>query len=176
MDSLSRRIYVKALALASMFGAMSFAIRKFEMLVIPMPVWPLKMDLRGIPALVGACLVPVYYAWFIGWAASGFDFLLEFGVDFTGWIPACVVCSWLFRRLKKPLSRYPLLNPSFAILLGQIAGTLCFLIPFMYVYTKPLDQFYMILVILLGRVVLTFIGAAPIVHAIEKRLGKLIVD
>lgn len=173
---MNQRAYVKPLALASVFGAMAFTIRKFEMLVIPMPVWPLKMDLRGIPALVGACLVPVYYAWFIGWAASGFDLILEFGVDFTGWIPACVVCSWLFRHLKKPLSRYPLLNPSLAILLSQIVGNVCFLIPFMYVYTKPFDQSYTILIILLGRTVLTFIGAAPLVHAIEKRLGRLIVD
>jgi hypothetical protein len=50
------------------------------------------------------------------------------------------------------------------------------LIPFMYVYTKPFDQSYTILIILLGRTVLTFIGAALLVHAIEKRLGKLIVD
>jgi len=174
--ALNKRVDVKSLVLASVFGAMSFAIRKFEILVIPMPVPPLKMDLRGVPAFVGSCLVPIYYAWFIGWAASGFDLVLEFGVDFTGWIPACIVCSWLYRRLRKPLERYPLLNPSLAILLGQVVGNLCFLMPFMYVYAIPLSQLPATLIILLARVVLTFIAAAPIVHAIERRLGKLVVD
>lgn len=170
---MNNKVDVKSLASASMFGAMAFVIRKFDILVVPMPVPPLVIDLRGVPALVGACLVPAYYAWFIGWAASGFDLVLEFGIDFTGWIPACIACSWLHKHLRKPLSRYPLLNPSLAILLGQIAGNLCFLIPFMYVYTKPLHQFYEIMVILLGRAALTFVVASPIVHAIEKRLGKL---
>lgn len=172
---MGKKVDVKSVALASVFGAMAFAIRKFQILVVPMPVPPLVMDLRGVPALVGACLVPAYYAWFIGWAASGFDLVLEFGIDFTGWIPACVVCSWLHKRLRKPLSRYPLLNPSLTILLGQITGNLCFLIPFMYVYTKPLGQFYEIMIILLSRTVLTFVVASPTVHAIEKRLGKLAI-
>lgn len=172
---MNKRVDVKSLALASMFGAMSFAIRKFEMLVIPMPVPPLKMDLRGVPTFIGSCLVPIHYAWFIGWAASGFDLVLEFGVDFTGWIPACVICSWLYRHLKKTLGRYPLLNPSLAILLGQVVGNLCFLMPFMYIYATPLSQLPNVLIILLGRVILTFVAAAPIMYAIEKRLGKLIV-
>lgn len=173
---MKQRLNVRAIALSGVFGAMAFIIRRFSILVIPMPVWPLVMDLRGIPALVGACLVPVYYAWFIGWAASGFDFLLEFGVDFAGWIPACIVCSWLFRRLRKPLSRVPFLNPALSILLGQIAGTLIFLPVFIVIYQNPWDMFVPTLIILLGRVALTFIGAAPIVHTIEKRLGKMIMD
>lgn len=171
---MSKKVDARSLALASVFGAMAFAIRKFEILVIPMPVPPLVMDLRGVPTFIGACLVPVYYAWFIGWAASGFDLLLEFGVDFTGWIPACLVCSWIYRHFGKPLGRYPLLNPSFAILVSQIVGDLCFIPPFMYVYAVPLSQFTNTLVILLSRTALTFIAAAPLIYAIEKRLGKLV--
>jgi len=163
---------VRYLALTSIFGAMSFAIRKLEILVIPTPVPPLVMDLRGVPTFIGACLVPVYYAWFIGWAASGFDLVLEFGVDFTGWIPACIVCSWLFRHFRKLLGQYPLLNSSFAIFVSQIVGDLCFIAPFMYVYAIPLSRFFSVLVILLSRTVLTFIVAAPLMYAIEKRLGK----
>lgn len=168
------KLDIRYLVLASVFGAMSFAMRKFEILVIPMPVPPLVMDLRGVPTFIGACLVPAYYAWFIGWAASGFDLFLEFGVDFTGWIPACIVCSWLFRHFRKPLGQYPLLNSSFAIFVGQIVGDLCFILPFMYIYSIPLSQFTGMVVILLSRTVLTFIAAAPLMYAIEKRLGEFV--
>ena len=170
---MARKADAKFLILASVFGAMAFAIRKLEILVIPMPVPPLKMDLRGVPTFVGACIVPPQYAWIIGWAASGFDLVLEFGVDFTGWIPACIVCSWLYRRLKGPLRKYPLLNPSLAMLISQIVGNFCFLIPFMYVYSVPITQLSNVLLILLSRTVLTFFVAAPIVHAVERRIGEL---
>lgn len=163
------------LVLTSMFSAMAFALRKFEILVVRMPIPPLVMDLRGVPVFIGACLVPPHYAWFIGWAASEFDLLLEFGVDFTGWIPACVACSLFYKRLKKPLGKYPILNPLVAMFLGQTIGNLCFLIPFMYFYFKPLSQIPTVLAILFARTMLTFAAAAPIMHAIEKRLGHLIM-
>lgn len=168
---IKKKQVTKYLVLASVFGSLSFAIRQLNILVIPTPVPPLVFDLRGVLTFIGAMLVPFYYAWFIGWAASGFDLVLEFGVDFTGWIPATIVCSFLYRYLRKRLGHKTLLNASLAVLLGQLAGNLSFILPFMYVYSVPFSQAGNTAIILLIRSILTFVIVAPIIYYVEKRAG-----
>ena len=58
---------------AAIFASLSFTISKLDILAVPTPIPPLQIDLRGVFTFIGAMLVPYYYAWFIGWAASGFD-------------------------------------------------------------------------------------------------------
>ena len=123
-------IATKYLVLAAVIGSISFSIRKLNILVIPLGIGPLVFDLRGIFTFIGAMLVPYYYAWFIGWAASGFDLVLEFGIDFTGWIPATVVCSFLHSYFSKRLGSFSLLNSSLSVLIGQSVGNLSFILPF----------------------------------------------
>lgn len=159
----------KYLVLAAIFGSLSFAIRKFNILVIPTPVPGVVIDFRGVLTFIGAMLVPFYYAGFIGWAASGFDLVLEFGVDFTGWIPATIVCSFLHRRLRKRFGSFSILNASLSVLIGQLVGNLTFILPYMYAYGQTFSIAGNLAIVLFIRSILIFIIVAPVINYIEKR-------
>jgi len=162
----------KYLVLASVFASISFTLGKFDIFVIPTPIPPLQIDLRGVFTFIGAMLVPFYYAWFIGWAASGFDMVLEFGIDFTGWIPATLVCSLLYRNLSRRFNQKSIINASISVLLGQMTGNLSVILPFMIVYSVPFSQAGNTALLLLIRSILTFVIVAPVIYNIEKRIGS----
>jgi hypothetical protein len=160
--------------LASVFASISFALGKFDIFVIPTPIPPLQIDFRGVFTFIGAMLVPFYYAWFIGWAASGFDLVLEFGIDFTGWIPATLVCSFLYGYLRKRFNQKSIINSSVSVLLGQLAGNLSFILPFMVVYSVPFSQAGNTAILLMIRSILTFIIVAPVIYYVEKRAASFL--
>jgi uncharacterized membrane protein len=157
------------LVLAAIFASLSFTISKLDILAVPTPIPPIQFDLRGVFTFIGAMLVPYYYAWFIGWAASGFDLVLEFGIDFTGWIPATLVCSFLYGYFRKRFHSHSILNSSVSVLLGQLTGNLSFILPFMFVYGVPFSQAGNTALVLFVRSILNFIIIAPIMYYIERR-------
>ena len=174
---MKRQIELKSLSLACVFAAFAFAIRKLNILVIPLPFPPLVFDFRGVPAFIGSCLVPYYYAGFIGWAASEFDPLMGSSgwTDFSGWIPACVICSLLYCTLKKRIRNRNIAS-SISIIIGQTVGNVVFLvfrsILFFYSVEPPLI-FESFLIVLTVRSIITAIAAVPLLNAIEKALNKL---
>ena len=165
----------RELTLAAVFMAMAFAVRSFNVLVIETPVPPLKMDVRGIPVFIGSILVSPWLAWLIGWAASQFDPIFGWGIDFIGWIPASIVCSLIWRKLEGTRVSY---RVPLSIIGGQALGYSLFTVAFIGFYGVPDAGLYVFLTLLLGRMIGSLIVASivgiPIVKFMENQYPDLL--
>ncbi len=109
------------------------------------------------------------------WAASQFDPVFGWGIDFIGWIPASIVCSLIWRKLKgiKVSYRVPL-----SIIGGQALGYYLFTVAFIGFYCVPDAGLYVFLTLLLGRMIGSFIVTSivgiPIVKFIESQYPNLL--
>ncbi len=165
----------RELTLAAVSMAMAFAVRSLNVLVIETPVPPLKMDIRDIPVFVGSILVSPWLAWLIGWAASQFDPIFGWGIDFIGWIPASMICSLIWRKLRGTRTSY---RVPLSIIGGQVLGYFLFAVAFLGFYGVPDAGLYFFLTLLLGRMIGSFIVASivgiPTVKFMENQYPDLL--
>mgnify|MGYP000624975252 CR=1 FL=1 len=157
-------ISLKKLSLAVLFASLSLTIRTANLLVIPLPIPPLKLDFRGVLAYIGSMLVGPEYAWIIGVGAGK----LFMGTDWVGWIPAMTACALTFKKLKRKLE----VKIAVSVAIGMLIGYSCYLPVYTIVYGVPPQGISFLLALLAFRATLNYAATIPLSIVFFKALKR----
>lgn len=155
-----QRLDVRQLILASLFGGASFAVRMSGLYIPLFP--PIILDFRGVIALAGSCLVSPVYALIIGIFAGK----LFMGMDWVGWIPACVVASYFYRHLYLWCRKYKGQVCLLAIPIGQLVGYTTFILTYVYLLRILPPLWSVLIPVLLTRAIPDLVGGIVLLKSI----------